>query len=116
MLDTEGPRRAVVPAPATTPWLRIDPESRRRITSFCTRLAMMLGMLVLISLPGRRSTADMLALLQSVMFFAALWSALFAWMAREPMQPDRLNLWDETLAFCALFLAVRVVRAAVFGI
>jgi protein-S-isoprenylcysteine O-methyltransferase Ste14 len=115
MLDRETPRAAVRPVPGETIWQRTAPESRRRIAGFVSRLAMMLGMLALIALPGRRSIPEMLQLLQTVMAFAGLWSALFAWVAREPPQPGRLNLWDEALAFTGLFLLVRILRTVVFG-
>jgi hypothetical protein len=116
MHDTETSRAAVPPAPAGTIWRRTDPESRRRIVSFAARLGTVLALLAVIALPGRRSLADMLALLQMVMFLSALWTGLFAWAAREPPQPGRLNLWDEALAFTALFLLVRILRTTVLGV
>lgn len=101
--------------PAGTVWQRTDPESRRRIASFGMRFGTVLALLAVIALPGRRSLADMLVLLQMVMFLSALWTGLFAWAAREAPQPGRLNLWDEALAFTALFLAVRILRTVVLG-
>ena len=76
---------------------------------------MVLALLGVVALPGQRSLADMLALLQMVMFLSAMWTALFAWAAREPPQPGRLNLWDEAMAFTALFLLVRILRTVVLG-
>ncbi|MGO1079252.1 hypothetical protein [Inquilinus sp. CA228] len=116
MHDTETSRAAAQPAPAGTIWQRTDPESRRRIASFGLRFGAVLALLGVIALPGQRSLADMLALLQMVMFLSAMWTALFAWAAREPPQPGRLNLWDEALAFTALFLLVRILRTAVLGV
>ncbi|WP_225771334.1 hypothetical protein [Inquilinus sp. Marseille-Q2685] len=106
MQDIEIPRTA---------WQRTDPDSRRRIASFAMRVGAVLALLGLIALPGRRSLAEMLALLQMVMFLSAAWTGLFAWAAREPAQPNRLNLWDEALAFTALFLLVRILRIQVLG-
>ena len=119
MHDTDTSPAAGPPAPAGTMWQRTDPESRRRIVSFAARLGTVLALLALlavIALPGRRSLADMLALLQMVMFLSALWTGLFAWAAREPPQPGRLALWDEALAFTALFLLVRILRTSVLGV
>ncbi|WP_342237629.1 hypothetical protein [Inquilinus sp. OTU3971] len=116
MHDTETSRAAAQSAPAGTIWQRTDPESRRRIASFGLRLGAVLALLGLIALPGRRSLADMLALLQMVMFLSAVWTGLFAWAAREPPQPDRLNQWDEALAFTTLLLLVRILRTAVLGV
>ncbi|WP_343715637.1 hypothetical protein [Inquilinus sp.] len=103
-------------APAGTVWQRTDPDSRRRIASFGMRFGMVLALLAVTALPGRRSLADMLALLQMVMFLSAIWTGLFAWVAREAPRPGRLTLWDEALAFTALFLAVRILRTAVLGV
>lgn len=114
MHDTEISRTAA--ETARTAWQRIDPDSRRRIASFGLRLGMVLALLGLIALPGKRSLADMLALLQMVLFLSAMWTALFAWAAREPPQSGRLNLWDEALAFTSLFLLVRILRTAVLGV
>jgi hypothetical protein len=72
MLDTKTSRAAAKPAMREATWQRIDSNSRRRIASFCTRLAFMLAMLGLIALPGRRTAAEMMSLLQMVMFFAAI--------------------------------------------
>jgi len=115
MHDIDTSRAAGQPASAGTLWQRIDPDSRRRIASFGMRFGTVLALLALIALPGRRSLADMLALLQMVMFLSAIWTALFAWAAREAPQPGRLNLWDEALAFTALFLAVGILRTVVLG-
>ena len=116
MHDTETSRAAAQPAPSGTVWQRTDPDSRRRIASFGMRFGTVLALLALIALPGKRSLADMLALLQMVMFLSALWTSLFAWAAREAPQPGRLNLWDEALAFAALFLLVRILRTVVIGV
>jgi hypothetical protein len=116
MHDTETSRAAAQPASAGTIWQRTDPESRRRIASFAMRFGTVLALLGMIALPGKRSLADMLALLQMVLFLSALWTSLFAWAAREAPQPGRLNLWDEALAFTALFLAVRILRTVVIGV
>ena len=116
MHDTDASRAAARPAPAGTIWQRTDPESRRRIASFAMRLGTVLALLGLIALPGKRSLADMLALLQMVMFLSAMWTSLFAWAAREAPQPGRLALWDEALAFTALFLLVRILRTAMLGV
>ncbi|OWJ64769.1 hypothetical protein [Inquilinus limosus] len=116
MHDIDTSRAAAEPVPAGTLWQRTDPDSRRRIASFGMRFGTVLALLALIALPGRRSLADMLALLQMVMFLSAIWTALFAWAAREAPQPGRLNLRDEALAFTALFLAVRILRTAVLGV
>ncbi|MGO4128376.1 hypothetical protein AB4Z01_28545 [Inquilinus sp. YAF38] len=116
MHDTDTSRTAAQPNPAGTIWQRTDPDSRRRIASFGLRLGMGLALLGVIALPGRRSLADILALLQMVMFLSAMWTALFAWAAREPPQPGHLNLWDEAMAFTALFLLVRILRTAVLGV
>ena len=115
MHDTETSRAAVQPALTGTIWQRTDPDSRRRIVSFAARLGTVLALLAVIALPGKRSLGDMLALLQMVMFLSALWTGLFAWAAREPPQPGRLNLWDEALAFTGLFLLVRILRTVVIG-
>jgi len=116
MHDTDRSRAAARPAPAETIWQRTDPDSRRRIASFGLRLGMVLALLGLIALPGKRSLADMLALLQMVMFLSAMWTGLLAWAAREAPQPGRLALWDEALAFTGLFLLVRILRTAVLGV
>ncbi|MGF6230798.1 hypothetical protein QFZ27_004753 [Inquilinus ginsengisoli] len=115
MHDTETSRTAAQPVPVGTIWQRTDPESRRRIASFAMRFGTLLALLGMIALPGQRSRTDMLALLQMVMFLSAMWTALFAWAAREPPQPGRLNLRDEALAFTALFLLVRILRIQVLG-
>lgn len=116
MHDTEASPAADQPSPPGTVWQRTDPVSRRRIASFGLRFGVVLGLLALIALPGRRSLADMLVLLQTVMFLSAIWTGLFAWMARETSAPGRLTLWDEALAFTGLYLVVRVLRTMVLGL
>jgi hypothetical protein len=94
---------------------RIDPESRRRISSFGFRLGLILAALAIIALPGQRSAAELLQLLQSVMWFAAVWTGLCSIVLRESPLGPRLTHLDESLAFWIVFLVARICRSAING-